>query len=140
MRKEATGYGLVYFADEMLKAENTSFDGKRVVVSGSGNVAIYAAEKVMQLGGTVVAMSDSTGVVVDDSGVDLELMKEVREVRRGRISDYAQKHGGTYLPDGDIWEVPCDVALPSATPVSYTHLDVYKRQAQRVPWHQNRRS
>ena len=115
VRKEATGYGLVYFADEMLKAENTSFDGKRVVVSGSGNVAIYAAEKVMQLGGTVVAMSDSTGVVVDDSGVDLELMKEVKEVRRGRISDYAQEHGGTYLPDGDIWEVPCDVALPSAT-------------------------
>ncbi len=115
VRKEATGYGLVYFADEMLKAENTSFDGKRVVVSGSGNVAIYAAEKVMQLGGTVVAMSDSTGVVVDDSGVDLELMKEVKEVRRGRISDYAQEHGGTYQPDGDIWEVPCDVALPSAT-------------------------
>jgi glutamate dehydrogenase (NADP+) len=115
VRKEATGYGLVYFADEMLRADHTDWDGKRVVVSGSGNVAIYAAEKVIELGGTVVAMSDSGGYIVDDAGVDLELMKEVKEVRRGRISDYAEERGVTYVAGGEVWSVPCQVALPCAT-------------------------
>ncbi|MCA0438080.1 MAG: NADP-specific glutamate dehydrogenase [Austwickia sp.] len=115
VRKEATGYGLVYFADEMLKAEHTGFDGKRVVVSGSGNVAIYAAEKVIELGGTVVAMSDSAGYVVDEGGFDVELVKDIKEVRRGRMSDYAQERGARHVSDGEIWSVPCDVALPCAT-------------------------
>ena len=115
VRKEATGYGTVYFADEMLKAENTSFDGKRVVVSGAGNVAIYAAEKAIQLGGKVVAMSDSAGFVEDENGIDLELMKDIKEVQRGRISDYADERGVTFVAEGNIWSVPCDVALPSAT-------------------------
>ncbi len=115
VRREATGYGLVYFADEMLKADKTDWDGKRVTVSGSGNVAIYAAQKVIELGGTVVAMSDSSGYVVEDGGLDLELIKDVKEVRRGRMSDYAHERGATYVPEGDIWGVPCDVALPCAT-------------------------
>ena len=115
VRKEATGYGLVYFADEMLRADHTDWDGKRVVVSGSGNVAIYAAEKVIELGGTVVALSESGGYIVDDAGVDLELMKEVKEVRRGRISDYAEERGVTYVAGGGVWSVPCQVALPCAT-------------------------
>ncbi len=115
VRKEATGYGLVYFADEMLKAESAGFDGKRVTVSGSGNVALYAAQKVIELGGTVVAMSDSSGYVADDAGIDVEVMKDIKEVRRGRISDYAHERGAHFRPEGMIWEVPCDVALPCAT-------------------------
>ncbi|WP_116115620.1 NADP-specific glutamate dehydrogenase [Austwickia chelonae] len=115
VRTEATGYGLVYFADEMLKAEDTSFDGKRVVVSGSGNVAIYAAQKVIELGGTVVAMSDSSGYIVEENGVDLELMKDVKEVRRARIGDYAQERSARFVEGGVIWDVPCEVALPCAT-------------------------
>jgi glutamate dehydrogenase (NADP+) len=115
VRKEATGYGAVFFVDEMLKTRGDSFDGKRVVVSGSGNVAIYAIEKVHELGGTVVACSDSTGFVVDDGGVDVELLKEVKEVRRGRLSSYAEARGSATLSDGSIWDVPCEVALPCAT-------------------------
>jgi glutamate dehydrogenase (NADP+) len=115
VRKEATGYGTVFFVDEMLKTRGDSFDGKRVVVSGSGNVAIYAVEKVHELGGTVVACSDSTGFVVDEKGVDVELLKEVKEVRRERLSAYADARGSASLPGGSIWEVPCDVALPCAT-------------------------
>ncbi|GAB47703.1 NADP-specific glutamate dehydrogenase [Mobilicoccus pelagius NBRC 104925] len=115
VRTEATGYGLVYFVDEMLRADKTSFDGKKVVVSGSGNVAIYAAEKVSQLGGTVVAMSDSGGYIVDEGGIDLDLMKEIKEVRRGRISEYAESRGARYVEDGSIWDVPCQIALPCAT-------------------------
>lgn len=115
VRTEATGYGLVYFTDEMLKAEKTSFDGKQVVVSGSGNVAIYAAEKVIELGGTVIAMSDSGGYIVEEGGVDLELMKDTKEVRRARISEYAEQRGARYVEGGSIWDVPCQVALPCAT-------------------------
>ncbi|GAA1161899.1 NADP-specific glutamate dehydrogenase [Ornithinicoccus hortensis] len=116
VRKEATGYGTVYFVDEMLKTVNGSFDGKKVVVSGSGNVAIYAIEKVHQLGGTVVACSDSGGYVVDEAGLDVELLKEIKEVRRGRVSDYAQQRpGARHIADGSIWDVPCQVALPCAT-------------------------
>ena len=115
-RTEATGYGLVYFAAEMLAAKGTSFDGKRVVVSGSGNVAIYATEKAQQLGATVVAVSDSSGYVVDEAGIDVALLKDVKEVRRGRVSDYAaERPSATFVADGSIWDVPCDVALPCAT-------------------------
>ncbi|WP_165216117.1 NADP-specific glutamate dehydrogenase [Schaalia sp. ZJ1691] len=115
-RTEATGYGLVYYADEMLKARGTSFDGKKVVVSGSGNVAIYAAQKVQQLGGTVIAVSDSSGYVVDQNGIDIELLKDVKEVRRLRVSDYAsEREGAEFVTKGSIWDLPCDVALPCAT-------------------------
>ena len=115
-RTEATGYGLVYFAEEMLRARGTSFDGKRVVVSGSGNVAIYATEKAQELGATVVAVSDSSGFVVDEAGIDVELLKDVKERRRGRVSDYAnQRSSAHFSAEGSIWEVPCDVALPCAT-------------------------
>jgi glutamate dehydrogenase (NADP+) len=117
VRTEATGYGTVFFVDEMLKASGESFDGKRVVVSGSGNVAIYAIEKVHQLGGTVVACSDSGGYVVDPDGVDLALLKEIKDERRGRISEYAQLRGAgvTHVAGGSIWDVSCDIALPCAT-------------------------
>ena len=116
VRTEATGYGLVYFAAEMLAAKGTSFDGKRVVVSGSGNVAIYATEKAQQLGATVVAVSDSSGYVVDEAGIDVALLKDIKEVRRGRVSDYAaERPGAVFVADGSIWDVPCDVALPCAT-------------------------
>ena len=115
-RTEATGYGLVYFAEEMLRARGTSFDGKRVVVSGSGNVAIYATEKAQELGATVVAVSDSSGFVVDEAGIDVELLKDVKERRRGRVSDYAnQRSSARFSAEGSIWEVPCDVALTCAT-------------------------
>jgi glutamate dehydrogenase (NADP+) len=115
VRKEATGYGTVFFVDEVLKAHDDSFDGKRVIVSGSGNVAIYAIEKVHQLGGTVVACSDSAGYVVDEKGVDLELLKEVKEVKRSRLTEYAETRGVEHVAGGSIWEVPCQVALPCAT-------------------------
>ena len=115
-RTEATGYGTVFFADEMLKAKGESFDGKRVVVSGSGNVAVYAIEKIHQLGGVVVAASDSSGYIVDEAGIDLDLLKDVKEVRRGRIGDYAaERDRATLVTDGSIWDVPCDIALPCAT-------------------------
>ena len=117
MRTEATGYGTVFFADEMLKEKGSSFDGKKVVVSGSGNVAIYAIEKIHQLGGTVIACSDSNGYVVDPAGIDLDLLKEVKEVRRERLGAYAAERGGQaeHVSDGSIWDVACDVALPCAT-------------------------
>jgi len=116
-RTEATGYGTVFFVNEMLAARGDSFDGKRVVVSGSGNVAIYATEKVHQLGGRVVAVSDSSGYVVDQAGIDLDLLREIKEVRRGRICEYAETRGGdvSFVGDGSIWDVPCQVALPCAT-------------------------
>ncbi len=115
-RTEATGYGTVFFAEEMLKLSKESFDGKKVVVSGSGNVAIYALEKVNQLGGTVVAMSDSSGYVVDEGGIDLAQMQELKEVQRGRISEYADANpGARFVEGGMIWDVPCDIALPCAT-------------------------
>jgi glutamate dehydrogenase (NADP+) len=117
VRTEATGYGTVYFTREILDARGDSFDGKRVVVSGSGNVAIYAIEKVHQLGGTVVACSDSSGYLVDEKGIDLDLLKDVKNVRRGRIAEYAEARGGSaHVSDrGSVWQVPCDVALPCAT-------------------------
>ncbi|TYL55094.1 NADP-specific glutamate dehydrogenase [Nocardioides sp. BGMRC 2183] len=117
VRTEATGYGTVFFANEILKAQGEGFDGKTVVVSGSGNVAIYAAEKVIALGGRVVACSDSGGYVVDEAGIDLDLLKEVKEVRRDRISAYAEARGATarFVADGSVWDVPCDIALPCAT-------------------------
>lgn len=117
VRREATGYGTVFFVREILRTRGESFDGKKVVVSGSGNVAIYAIEKVEQLGGTVVACSDSSGYVVDDKGIDLDRIKELKEVRRARISDYAEARGGAarYVEGRSVWEVPCDIALPCAT-------------------------
>lgn len=115
-RTEATGYGLVYFAQEMLRARGDSFEDKRVVVSGSGNVAIYATEKAQQLGAKVVAVSDSSGFVIDEEGIDVDLLKDVKEVRRGRVSDYAaERPSAHFFSEGSIWEVPCDVALPCAT-------------------------
>ncbi|MFV0462058.1 MAG: NADP-specific glutamate dehydrogenase [Nostocoides sp.] len=117
VRTEATGYGLVFFVEEILKARRDSFDGKRVVVSGAGNVAIYAIEKVQHLGGIVIACSDSSGYVVDEDGIDLALLKELKEVQRARIVDYAQARSDTarFIADGSIWDVPCDIALPCAT-------------------------
>jgi len=117
VRTEATGYGTVFFAQEALRARGQSFDGRRVVVSGSGNVATYAVEKVHQLGGTVVACSDSSGFVVDEDGIDLELLKEVKQVRRARIADYVQLrgNGSSHAESGSLWEVACDIALPCAT-------------------------
>jgi len=117
VRTEATGYGVTFFAEEMLRVTGESFDGKRVLVSGSGNVAIYAVEKVAQLGGTVVAVSDSDGVVLDEKGIDLDLLKEVKEVRRERLTEYAAARGGSarHTAGGSIWDIPCDVALPCAT-------------------------
>ena len=115
-RKEATGYGLVYFTNEMLKAKNDSFEGKTVIVSGSGNVATYACEKATQLGGKVVAMSDSVGWVYDKNGINLEVMKDIKEVKRGRVSDYAKAVPGSEYHEGrGIWSVSCDIALPCAT-------------------------
>ncbi|CAM2963202.1 glutamate dehydrogenase (NADP+) [Williamsia muralis] len=117
VRTEATGYGTVYFVSEMLAAMGDSFDGKRVAVSGSGNVAIYAIEKIQQLGGIAVACSDSSGYVVDDNGLDLEHLKDVKIKQRGRIADYVQARGrGAELGTaGSIWHVPVDIALPCAT-------------------------
>lgn len=116
-RTEATGYGLVYFTEQMMKEKNTDFNGKTVVISGSGNVAIYAAEKIAQLGGKVVAMSDSNGYIVDDNGINLDTMKQLKEVDRKRIKDYVAIHPSAKYFEGceSIWTIPCDVALPSAT-------------------------
>ncbi|MFC7339918.1 NADP-specific glutamate dehydrogenase [Saccharopolyspora griseoalba] len=115
VRTEATGYGCAFFVQEMLAARGDSFEGKRVVVSGSGNVAIYTMEKVHQLGGIVVACSDSDGYVHDEQGIDVELVKQLKEVERGRIGDYAQRLRGRFLRGRRVWEVPCEVAMPSAT-------------------------
>lgn len=117
VRPESTGYGTVFFVDEILKTRSDSFEGKKIVVSGSGNVAIYAIEKINQYGGTVIACSDSNGYVVDEAGIDLALLKDIKEVRRGRMSEYAAERGGSvrYIEGGTIWDVPCDIALPCAT-------------------------
>lgn len=115
-RKEATGYGLVYITAEMLRANNDTLAGKKVVVSGSGNVAIYATEKAQQLGAKVVALSDSNGWIYDEEGIDLALVKEIKEVRRGRIKEYVQTRTSAEYHEGKgIWTIPCDVALPCAT-------------------------
>ncbi|MBQ1334786.1 MAG: NADP-specific glutamate dehydrogenase [Clostridia bacterium] len=116
-RTQATGYGLCYFTDEMLKAAGKSFKGATVVVSGSGNVAIYAVEKATQLGAKVIAMSDSNGYIVDEDGIDLDLVKQIKEVERKRIKEYAaQKKTAKYVEGcKGIWTVKCDIALPCAT-------------------------
>lgn len=115
-RTQATGYGLVYFTQEMLSDHNDSLEGKTIVISGSGNVAIYAAEKAMQLGGKVVAMSDSNGWVYDQEGIDLAAVKEIKEVQRGRIKEYiSYRPNAKYTEGKGIWSVKCDVALPCAT-------------------------
>lgn len=116
VRTEATGYGAVYFVREMLKARKDSIAGKTCVVSGSGNVAIYTIEKLNQLGARVVACSDSNGIIVHEKGIDLDLVKKLKEVERRRISDYATYHkDAKYIAGGNIWEIPCQVAMPSAT-------------------------
>ena len=116
-RKEATGFGLCYLVEEMLRENGHEVAGKTVVVSGSGNVAIYAAEKISAMGGKVVAMSDSNGYIYDDKGVDLALIKEIKEVRRGRIREYVQEKKDARYVEGcrGIWTVPCQIALPCAT-------------------------
>jgi len=115
-RTEATGYGTVKFTEQMLATKGESFDGKKVTVSGSGNVAIYAMQRVMALGGVPIAFSDSSGYVVDEAGVDLDLLKEVKEIERGRVADYvARRPGAKLVTDGMIWDVPVDIALPCAT-------------------------
>ncbi|MCQ2414225.1 MAG: NADP-specific glutamate dehydrogenase [Clostridia bacterium] len=116
-RKEATGFGLCYFTDAMLKDAGQSFKGKRVVISGSGNVAIYANQKATELGGKVIAMSDSNGFVVDEDGIDLNAVKLIKEVRRGRIKEYVETHPKAVYTEGcsGIWNVKCDIALPCAT-------------------------
>lgn len=117
VRKEATGYGLVYITDQMIKAGGKSLEGARVVISGSGNVAIYCAEKVAQLGGTVIAMSDSNGYIYDSEGIDLDTIKQLKEVERKRIKEYKEIHPRAEYHEGtfSIWEVPCDIAFPCAT-------------------------
>ena len=116
VRKEATGYGTVYFTDEMMRANGDSLDGAKVIVSGSGNVAIYAMQKVQELGATVVGFSDSSGWVETPNGVDIELLRDVKENRRGRVSEYVEETtGATFHKDGSIWDLSADVALPCAT-------------------------
>ena len=116
-RKEATGFGLCYFTDEMLKANGESFNGKTVVVSGSGNVAIYATQKATELGAKVVAMSDSNGYIYDKNGIDLACVKQLKEVERKRIKEYVTTHPDAVYTEGcsGIWTIPCDIALPCAT-------------------------
>ena len=116
-RKQATGYGLCYFTREMLATKNDSFEGKTVVVSGSGNVALYACEKVYQLGGKVVAMSDSNGYVYDENGIDFKIMQQLKEVEKKRVKDYADIVKTATYVEGcrNIWNVKCDIALPCAT-------------------------
>jgi len=116
-RTEATGYGLVYFVSRMLQDRKTDWKGKKVVVSGSGNVAIYAVQKAQELGAKVIAVSDSNGYIVDEAGIKLDTVKRIKEVERGRIKQYADEHKSAKYYDGwqGIWTVPCDIALPSAT-------------------------
>jgi glutamate dehydrogenase (NADP+) len=116
VRTEATGYGTVYFVEEMLKARGDSIEGKTALVSGSGNVAIYTIEKIHQLGGKVVACSDSNGYVYDEEGIDLDVVKLLKEVQRRRIHEYVEhRPDAVYTEKGNIWEIPCELALPSAT-------------------------
>lgn len=115
-RTEATGYGLIYFVEEYLKCNGDTFEGKTVSVSGSGNVAIYATEKAQQLGAKVVTLSDSTGWIYDPNGIDIALVKQIKEVERGRISEYAKRREGVEYHDGrGVWGVKVDIALPCAT-------------------------
>ncbi len=116
-RTEATGFGLCYFTKEMLADAGTSFEGKKVVISGSGNVAIYANQKVNQLGGKVIAMSDSNGYIYDENGIDYTIIQEIKEVKRARIKTYLEHVPSAKYVEGckGIWTVPCDIALPCAT-------------------------
>ena len=115
-RKEATGYGLLYLVSEMLKKNGHDIAGKTCVISGAGNVAIYAAEKATQLGAKVVTMSDSTGWIYDAQGIDLDVIKELKEVKRARLSEYTKYRSNAEYHEGKgVWSVPCDVALPCAT-------------------------
>lgn len=119
VRPEATGYGIVYFADEMLKTRGESFEGKRIAISGSGNVAQFACEKILELGGIPLSFSDSSGSVVDEKGIDrekLEYVMDLKNNRRGRIKEYVEKYPeATYLEGQRPWSVKCEVALPAAT-------------------------
>ena len=117
MRKEATGYGLIYMTNEAMKQRGYDFKDKTTVVSGSGNVAIYACEKAQQMGAKVVAMCDSNGYIYDENGIDLAVVKQIKEVERGRIKEYANRVNGAKYNEGckGIWSIPCDVALPCAT-------------------------
>ena len=118
VRTEATGYGLLYFTQEMLdKMKQQSISGKTIVISGSGNVAIYATQKAQQLGGKVVALSDSNGYIYDPNGIQLDVVKQIKEVERARISEYAKRVSGAEYHEGcgGIWSIPCDIALPCAT-------------------------
>ena len=116
-RTEATGYGLCYFTDEMLKAAGKSFEGKKVVISGSGNVAIYATQKATQLGAKVIALSDSNGYIYDPNGIDYKVIQEIKEVKRDRIKTYLNYVPSATYTEGcrGIWTIPCDIALPCAT-------------------------
>ncbi|MGN1104168.1 MAG: Glu/Leu/Phe/Val dehydrogenase dimerization domain-containing protein, partial [Candidatus Coproplasma sp.] len=116
-RKEATGYGLVYITEEALKMRGESFEGKTVVISGSGNVAIYACEKAQSLGAKVVALYDSNGYIYDPAGIQLDIVKDIKEVKRGRIKEYADRVKTATYTEGctGIWTIPCDIALPCAT-------------------------
>lgn len=124
-RTEATGFGATYFVSSMLATRRMDFEGRKCVVSGSGNVAIYTIEKIRQFGGIVIACSDSNGYIIDENGIDLDLVKEIKEVRRERIAQYTRMKGnGThYIESGSIWDVPCDVAMPSATQNELTGKD-----------------
>ncbi|MGB2997233.1 MAG: NADP-specific glutamate dehydrogenase [Phycisphaerae bacterium] len=117
VRTEATGYGLVYFVSRLLEAKGKDWKGLKVVISGSGNVALYACEKAREMGAKVIAMSDSNGYIVDEAGIKPDTVKRIKEVERGRIREYADEHKSATYTEGwrDIWSVPCDVALPSAT-------------------------
>jgi len=117
VRTEATGFGLIYFVEEMLKANNSSFDGKDVIISGSGNVAIYAHMKATELGANIIAMSDSSGYILNPSGIDLDVVREIKEVKRGRIKEYLETYPETTYVENckGIWENKCDIALPCAT-------------------------
>lgn len=127
-RTEATGYGLVYITEEMLKDHGKNLKGARVAVSGSGNVAIYAMEKARQLGAKVICCSDSTGYVIDENGIDVEAVKQIKEVDRKRISVYAESHPTATYAEGSVWDaVTCDVALPCAT-----QNEIHAAQAQRL--------
>lgn len=127
-RTEATGYGLVYITEEMLKDHDKDLKGARVAVSGSGNVAIYAMEKARQLGAKVISCSDSTGYVIDENGIDVEAVKQIKEVDRKRISVYTESHPTATYAEGSVWDaVTCDVALPCAT-----QNEIHAAQAQRL--------
>ncbi len=130
-RTEATGFGLCYFTQEMLKHfKNTDFSGKKVIVSGSGNVALHAAQKAVELGAKVVAMSDSSGFIVDENGLDIDALIQLKEVERLRINEYLTRVAGAqFVTDGRIWSIPCDIALPCATQNELDEHDVATLEA-----------